>query len=101
MKINSCFAFAFLLLLVSYALAVEASQHETMSQKAKAVRDKVEPADHGGGSWNGGGCHGPGCGGGGGHNCYHGCCNHGYHGCNECCHSAEEAKAFAEKQAQP
>ncbi|XP_076886289.1 uncharacterized protein LOC143536106 [Bidens hawaiensis] len=79
MKMNLCLVFA-LLVLVSYSLAVETSQKDT---------DKVEPAGGGGGgNWGGGG----------GGGCHHGCCNQGHHGCQQCCHSPEEAKAYAEKQ---
>ncbi|KAK1423981.1 hypothetical protein QVD17_19292 [Tagetes erecta] len=101
MKINSCLVFALLLLLVTYTLADETLQHEAATQKAKGARDKVEPTYNGGGGghWGGGG--GGGHWGGGGGGCHHGCCYKGPYGCKSCCSSAEEAKAYAEKQAHP
>ncbi|KAI3786376.1 hypothetical protein L1987_40007 [Smallanthus sonchifolius] len=93
MKINLFLVFS-LLLLVSYALAVETTT------EAKGGTDKVEPAA--GGNWGGGGGgNWGGGGGGGGGGCRHGCCYQGRYGCQRCCSSLEEAKAFAEKQVHP
>ncbi|KAI3911680.1 hypothetical protein MKW92_001654 [Papaver armeniacum] len=54
--------------------------------------------DHGGRGGGGGGYdHGGRGGRGGGHNCRHGCCDRGGYykgGCNNCCYSAAQAKAF-------
>ncbi|KAF5812211.1 putative glycine rich protein [Helianthus annuus] len=114
MKINSCLGFALLLLLlVSCALAAE----ETTTQ-AKGASDEVEPAYRGGGGCKGGNCGGSGgckggncggsggckggsCGGGGGYHCNHGCCKYYGGQCKQCCHSAAEARVFAEEQAHP
>ncbi|KAL8255265.1 hypothetical protein R6Q59_033486 [Mikania micrantha] len=87
MKINSCFVLA-LLLLVSCTLADEKPKNETTNREAEGATDKVEPA-YGGGNWGGGG-------GGGGGGCSHGCCYHGRYGCQRCCSSPEEAKAYAD-----
>ncbi|XP_026390335.1 cold and drought-regulated protein CORA-like isoform X2 [Papaver somniferum] len=54
--------------------------------------------DHGGRGGGGGGYdHGGRGGRGGGHNCRHGCCDRGGYykgGCNNCCYSAAQARAF-------
>lgn len=73
-----------------------------MSVDTKGPEDENKVGAYGGGgggNYGGGGGHG---GGGGGYGCKHGCCHSGgYGGCSKCCGSAEEAKAFAEKQLNP
>ncbi|KAI3753428.1 hypothetical protein L2E82_25480 [Cichorium intybus] len=110
MKINSCLLFALLVLLLSYALAVNISKQETTTGKAKdADANKVEAKGDegkygvnyggGGGNYGGGGGNYGGGGGGWGGGCRHGCCYRGHGGsCNRCCVSPEEAKAFVENQ---
>ncbi|GJT70252.1 hypothetical protein Tco_1029538 [Tanacetum coccineum] len=97
MKINSCLLFALLLLVVSYALAVETSPHETTTQGTKGDANKVEP-NYGGGGGGGGSNWGGGGGGhgGGSYGCRHGCCYGGSYGCSKCCASLQEAQEFAE-----
>ncbi|GKB91029.1 serine/threonine-protein kinase STY17-like protein [Tanacetum coccineum] len=92
--INSCLLFALLLLVVSYALAVETSPQETTTQGTKGDTNKVEPNYGGGGgsNWGGGG----GGQGGGSYGCRHGCCYGGRGGCQKCCSSLQEAQEFAE-----